>query len=463
MAIILDSLVKRAISYFGHILVPVDVFGLTKSVLKDILQTTVNKYSEYKPITRQTLLGVTKNGTPLEAKEVIWVRDSNVYWEYSGELHGLYWNFNPLDKKIYSDIEGTYLVKYISNLTIKNNIPRKYNLTTIYNLETELHDELKERPKFGSFSITLNVPTYNPESVVFNYLNNTISINTSSDIYINAVNNSVVKFSEDLGSTLPSGILTSSNYFIYKVGNDYLFNTEPFLPKNFTVNFSTSNENIIIPNHGLLNNQYVQLLTNDTLPNGLNSLVTFKVHVVDVNTIKLKNLSDTIIQFTNNGIGIHSLVKIAYFSSNGTGSFTLKLENLTIKEVSKTTNYSILNGTLGLGYIFYNQSIINNKVYNPNEIYIQLYGGLVNEQNIVTVNYNSESVGIEDIDESENLFFDLFTGYFMLSLGLSKAITKLDGLPFDLSADDLQSKGEQMIEQTLEKISKSRGNWWEFA
>lgn len=59
---------------------------------------------------------------------------------------------------------------------------------------------------------------------------------------------------------------------------------------------------------------------------------------------------------------------------------------------------------------------------------------------------------LQYITENDDLFIDLITGRFLITLGRSRRSYKVDGFPFNVDDDQLVSEGQTLYENTLQLI-----------
>ena len=94
----------------------------------------------------------------------------------------------------------------------------------------------------------------------------------------------------------------------YKRGDFVIHN---FVDKVFTVNFTNSNSEINLTNHGFYNNQKIYLKSSGTLPLGLLENTAYYVEVISSSVFKLHTAIPTnignLVTFSTNGSGVHTV------------------------------------------------------------------------------------------------------------------------------------------------------------
>lgn len=475
--ITLHELVSHVLTEIGHLLVPINAFGFTYPRLEQLMITSLNKYQQYRPLHRKVAVSISGSMEFKDAQRVFKIRPLSTSPEYSRPYDFKDWNWDNVTQTLTPITDGDYYVEYLGKHTVELGTSITSLTDELFPEETQLIMPLTGHFKKGSLTITLDEGVIGSELFTVDINEDTFSVDNSSTLYSKITQNTIVRVSSD--GTLPSPIQSSTDYYVIKKenGNYQLANSYDnanYTPKIFTTNFISNATYLTITSHGLSNNQAVQLSTTDTLPLGLSSDITYYVNVVNANTIELKPTTiGSAIILSSNGSGQHTLTTgFIDFTDIGTGLHTMTKQAFTLTEdlssYNPSLNYITLSGTLGSAYvalnktsvILPNQSVLTN--LNTLDMVIHsITAGFVDPASLV-ITYNSQYKTIKELSLEDLLFVDLFKGELMKALGNSKAITKLEGLPFDVTTDDLYSKGEELINKTLEDLQNSRSRWWCF-
>jgi hypothetical protein len=67
---------------------------------------------------------------------------------------------------------------------------------------------------------------------------------------------------------------------------------------------------------------------------------------------------------------------------------------------------------------------------------------------------------IKTIDDGDNSFIDMITGYFLVSLGRSRRAFTIADLPISPDASDLVSEGKELIDAADEDMKENEGLWY---
>lgn len=479
--IILEDLTNQCLADIGHLLVPIDVFGLTWGVVERIMLSSLSKYSEYRPLIKREQVTITNtvSGYLLpNAKKVISLKPLvDTISEYPQKLVRKDWEFNPLTKVLTTVYTGSFLVEYLSNYTVELNTLINYNTSELYPEEDSISIPLVSTPKKGTLLLKLNELDYGTELITFDSVNDQISLDINSNLFSQLLSGSLVKFSTS--GSLPIQINSDTNYYLKKNTNDTFkvysdYESTSLNELVFSTDYLTSSINFTVTDHGFVNNQPIQLYSNGTLPTPLQPNTTYYVNVVDSNTINLKtSILSSPINIVNNGLSTH-VIEYGFidFTSGGVSDqFVSKGQYQMTDNVSTYTGeskvnpeYVELDGTLGDGLLgFTNSSVIKDSVlFNISNLELLIYNFKTKfvDPSSLNISFVSKYKTIKELTYDDIIFVNIFKGSLMKSLGTSKSITKLDGLPFDVSLDELYSKGEDLFNTTMEELKNSRGYWW---
>ena len=170
----------------------------------------------------------------------------------------------------------------------------------------------------------------------------------------------------------------------------------------FTTDYLLSNSNLLVPDHSFFDSQEIYLTTTNTLPSGLIRYTKYFIKVIDSNNIELYsdvNLT-TIITFTTNGLGIHSLYNndvsqiFECYKTIGLGSqdFTVSHCLNQGKYIDFSTNHNLVNG-----------QIVRFQITDPDSVLpIPL-----SENNVYKVldSSNPLKITVSDYNNSDNIYF----------------------------------------------------------
>jgi len=477
--IILEELVTRVLSEIGHLLVPFDVFGFTPKILENLMLQALNKYQEYRPILKKQVISVLSN-TPITIDDAINVYSVRPYVsngvEYTKSMDFKDWQFDKQTRQLVTSYAGDLYIEYHAEYTIETNSFISYTTTELFPEETSISVNLLSSFKKGTLLVTLNEGNIPNETITFNDVTDTLNILNTTIMYSKLTTGSLIRFSST--NTLPTGLNVNTDYYIKKRTNNDLqicttYNNAIDIPKTFTTNYLINNTLLNIPNHGLTTNQTVQIESLGALPTGLNSSVTYYVQIFDSNNIQLKTtLLGLPVTFSNNGINTHSLITgFIDLVDTGIGIHTIEKPIYTLKEVISsysqvTPEYINVSGNLGQGVLSFEDNtdvLISSVNYTLSKLELFIHNITAKFVDPVDINisYNSKYKSIKELSFKDVIFVNLFKGEFMKSLANAKSI-RLDGLPFDITIDDLYSKGDELIQKTIEDLQNSRSKWWSF-
>lgn len=147
------------------------------------------------------------------------------------------------------------------------------------------------------------------------------------------------------------------------------------------------------------------------------------------------------IETTLNGESTYTLRLLAKF--NDTVEFRVGNGDSAPKLVYNKVNWS---GTLGSAVISGSTYKITFNTPQTGPLYVK---------------FKSLNPGVSELTRSDYLFYDLFKARFMMAFGKTKAMTKIEGMPMDITVDDVYSMGNELWTKTEEKLDNSQ-NWWDF-
>jgi hypothetical protein len=454
--LLLESVVDMAVIEIGHLLIPISTFQYDKRVLERMFISAVKKYQEYRPIEKQEVFTLDDAG--VYAPKILQVAHIKPYYqvgfEYNERMPVESWDFR--DGVLSAVFAGDYIVRYIANYDLANHLYRE-DVTQTFADETEISFRLRGEFKKGTLNIKAKelTNTYEMTEDLASY-NNLISAFTvdipSDKLTITELVGSRLTTGDEVtlttDGTLPSPLTTGTKYYVRKVSDTEVRLVEE--PENadipnvtFTTDFATNPTQISVPDHDLVNNQPVILATTRELPAPLLEDNVYYVIKIDNDTIELESsIGGGAINLTDDGRGVHEIeFGFIDITDIGVGNHNLVFPN--------DLNQVLITGTLGDGYID----------LDTLDVFINLG---VNTNSTVEVSFNTKYKSCVEIEEEDPVFIKLFTAMLMMSLGNNKSIAKLDGLPFDVTLDDLNQKGKELMREVQEELN-NRGKWWLFA
>jgi hypothetical protein len=454
--LLLESVVDLAIIEIGHLLIPISTFQYDKRVLERLFVSAVKKYQEYRPIEKQEVFTLDDAGVTVpKILQVAHIKPFyEVGYEYNERMPVESWEFR--DGVLSAVFAGDYIVRYIVNYDLDNHLYSE-DVTQIFQDETSISFKLRGEFKKGTLNITAKEisTSYELSEDIASY-NNFISVFTvdvpSDKLTVTELVGSRLTTGDEVtlttDGTLPAPLATSTKYYVRKISDTEIRLTATLenadLPNlSFTTDFATDPTHLSSTDHCLVNNQPVILSTTKKLPAPLAEDTVYYVIVVDDDTIELESsIGGGAITLTDDGKQEHEIeYGFIDITDSGTGVHSLVFPN--------DLNQVLITGTLGDGYID----------LDTLDVFINLG---VSTNSLLEVSFNTKYKSVQEIEEEDPVFIKLFTAMLMMSLGNNKAIAKLDGLPFDVTLDDLNSKGKELMREVQEELIQ-RGKWWLFA
>jgi len=147
-----------------------------------------------------------------------------------------------------------------------------------------------------------------------------------------------------------------------------------------------------------------------------------------------------------------------YFETGREGVVSLKLKSEPVKgTISVTTSGAPEAIDDGEGLMTVSAVAKGTVDYKEREIKIdkEVFGTLGLR---LTVAYRSVTPAVE-LPDNEPLFIKLFFGKLAESVGTMKKTMKMEGLPFDVTADGMMEEGRRMQEEVEKKLQEMQ-KWW---
>ncbi len=449
----------------GQVLIPIDAFGYTMEKLEKIFIESIKAYAQYYPYERTVPIQMTQQGTVLsDALEVQHVRHGyGNYVKSSPKVDSALYEFYPKTKVLRSEVNFNGLVTYLANYPIGyfeisgDEIP-------IYESEDELNFSVKSYFKKGSLLVELNEGAIPDSKVTFDSINDKIIVSQLTGQLLKTGH--IVKFKQL--NTLPSNIDTSTEYYLIKLSN-----TEFKLADTYNDAFANISIDILddgIPDNFITHVKFYlkeNLNTYDKIP----SLFTVTSSILEVDPILVSKIEP------GTTITISSIVGSTGITVNTT-YYAIVLDENHIKLADTYENallenaLTITNGSGSLHHKYDEQD---------DETFVLLEGPLgIAELNINTLNgvfYNtlgfsgnfttkfiSKYKCVEGIslDQYDDFFILIFKQKFANGLGRQKLTVNLEGLPVNITADELAAYQAE-LDSTIKEYKDSRGSWWKFA
>lgn len=477
--ITLRELVQSAELQVGQVLIPISAFGYTYNKLEKVFSESVRYFEQWYPPEKEIQVSNVQSGVVIpDCIRVLWIRplsQGTAFKETVPKTDRKMWSWNP-DTKIFksSGNASSFLVGYVGHYSLGYIPAEDVVVQSLYKEEDELFLDFKGHFKRGTLTVSLIEPI-TPDSLIktINLLNSSLEIdpvmgsmlytgalvklrtsNTllspiladveyyiikSSDsniqlalTYVDAIaNNAITLVNVGVGShtiyrvpfTLKE-VLTSYKEFITQVTPDitnHFFNISDFL---FTKRVATGDP--------------VLLRTTGTLPTPFTLGTIYYLIVIDDTIIKLASTREN--AFLNIPVDPTSL---------GTGVTTLVGKN--DADELEDDKYIHLQGSLGVGEI---------NIYNLQGTIYNSYG----LQGDISLSFVNKYKAVKELDLDINyndFFMKVFLMKFTEGIGRQKMTVKLDGLPVDITADDLVSVSNDLKAEVRE-FTETRSKWWLF-
>lgn len=487
--ITLRELVELVEIRMGQVLIPISAFGYTYDRLERIFQESVRFFERYYPWEKEAIVttqpigsqyvakGVTSNSNGIiisDCIQVIWARQNyGNFRESMPKLDKKTFQWFPDIKLFTTEVQMKVRVGYGAHYPMGYLKADSLNIGTMGTYEDSLELFFKGHFKKGSFSLTLD-EGITPESTVSNInLTNyqfTIDSFTGSKLYTGAL------LGIKTEGTLPNPFIASQTYYVIKDTDTLIrlaltrqdaLNNIPIVPidigigeqivyrvpfeakeilstyteftSTFTVdvanNFLTLTDNLFM--RRVSTGDPVVFRLGTTLPSPLAIGTTYYLIVVDTNIIKLATTRENALLGTP--IDLTTL---------GTGANLVVSKN----NVDPEEQFIHIRGTLGEGEI---------QLDNLRGTFFNLYG--LEGDLLVSFTNKYKAVDILDLDLNYNDFFlTVFRQRFCEGLGRQKMTVKLDGLPVDITADDLMG-AQTALQELVTTMTEQKSKWWIFA
>ena len=130
---------------------------------------------------------------------------------------------------------------------------------------------------------------------------------------------------------------------------------------------------------------------------------------------------------------------------------TRKKDQLSMKVVDVYTKdgltYGELEGSLGVGKICLNDLRCNLELDSTRD-------------DQLIIEYMSKYKAIQELTFQEEYFIQWFASKLLTSIGSLKLMTQLEGIPFNISIDDLRARGLELVNQVENYIKPSQGEFY---
>jgi len=485
----LTELVEDTKVELGQILVPIKAFGFTYEKLERIFLQALYRYQTHYPLSKETVYSVSPGGiTIADAQQVEYLRYhySETFRESNPKIDRSSWEFDEVTRLLTSEITSTYRVYYLADYQV-DNFPYQAKIENLYALEDTLNIRLRAVPKKGTLTISLDEGfletsstfTVDPGTDLFT-LTFDLETQTQSALYGLLNTGHILRVATDgeVGSLLPSPLAPNTDYYVIKVSDATfrLATTREYALANTFIDITTTGvgtltltkqdftltEDIVTYNtyysvfgniditentieiselfgEKIVNGQEMtDIITTNTLPNPLQ--LNTKYYVIKLSNTLIKLASTKADALLGNAIDITNV---------GSGEHTIRTPNNTITSIRG--HIIDVRGTLGEGSL----NLLSMELTLKN-----VYGFA----GTLMVDLVSKYKAIQDVKVSDTFFSKIFKQKFALAVGKQKSTVRIEGLPFDVSVDELANTTAAELEQEiLQDIETGRRTkWWHF-
>jgi hypothetical protein len=461
----------------GQVLVPISAFGYTYERLQTIFLQAIRRFQRHYPYEDEftAQIGQFYLDLPENCNQITLIRHyySDSFRETNPKLDRELWEYYENTNQLFSEVQTTGLIRWQG--TYKTGY---FDITArsipLLSTEDVLFFTNRGHFKRGSLVISLDEGEF-PESV-FTADPGTDLINLDPSLGELLYTGKILHTSTD--DTLPAPLLPDTDYYVIKVddSNIRLALSRDFALANTFIDITTPGTGT----HTLTAQQFT--MTEDLLSyNTFTSSVTFDDVADTITTIDRfadKVATRTPVTFTTDGTlpaitgGGNILPNVAYylveqigstfklaptqgdaitqtnlidFADAGTGNHTISTPNSTIESVDGQVIDIV--GTLGEAVL--NLDTMETELKN-------LYGLSGN----ININFISNYLAVEGLDLDNEFFFRIFKQKFCTGVGKQKTTVRIEGLPFDVSTDELATSTAQELEQQIQEDIQGRETKW---
>lgn len=474
----LKDLVELTEVGLGQVLIPVSAFGYSYAKLEKLFLESVKFFEKFYPRIVETSVNLSPSGVLIpEATTIAFLRSaSNYNSETTYKLSKNIWQWFPDTKLLKSrGVMSTPVdVTYLSHYTMGTYPVIDEFLYNLYSTEDEFALNIKGHFKKGTLKISLCPETEIFESTfIVDPILDTITIDSNTGQNIKTG----LAFRFKTTDTLPTGLDLTNTFYVIKVsdttlkisssyqnalnnifldltdlgtGTHYIY-SYPFEMseivssyKEFTSTFTVNTtDNTLLFDDFMFSKRVTDgsevffRNTGGSFPTPITLGTKYYLYEVDTNLYKLCTTPENVI------LGI-----FVDLTSLGTGITTIVTLNNPEDDEDRIIH---LSGDLGSMEV--NPTSLEGIFYNSNGLDGVLKMSFVNKYMAV------KELGL-DTDYHE-FFLTIFKQKFAEGLGRQKMTVKLDGLPVDITADDLLG-AQQDLAQKVQEYTESKGRWWIF-
>lgn len=474
----LKQIVEQTVLEVGHIVIPVSAFGYPYEKLETLFLESIRFYEQWKPYEKIEQMNLTQNGIQIpDAKQIVNIRYN--YGQYIKSVpkvdRNLY-SFIASTKTLKSELSFTGLVTYIASYPVGYFTLENILTTPIYSTEDTVLFNAYTFWKKGTLVVSLDEGIIPDALVTVDLLNNQLVLNPAS---MNLYKTGQIYQIKGSG-TMPAPLLQNTNYYIRinssssvqlyptrqdalnntnvinltSIGSGFLYlthieftmteqlNSYKFFTTNFdvdTVNNKLINLDNLFINRLIETGSIVRISTTGTTPAPTTINTDYYAIIVDETTIQLATTAE------------NALLNIPIdLTSIGSGTLTLTYKPLEVPDLED--QFIHLYGNLGKAEI--NLDTLDGTFYNLNQLEGTLKVKLVSKYKCVQ--------GLSIDNYYDDFFILIFKHRFCGALGRQTAVLKLEGLPNDLTADQLTEIQADYAER-IKEYTETRGDWWKFA
>lgn len=467
----LTEVVELTKIQLGQVLIPISAFGYTYERLERIFVESIKFFEKFYPLEKMIETSISGDGIKIDdAIQVQYLR--YVFGKFENTIPKVEKNlytFNNATRILKSEIMFTAKVFYHAHYPVGYFKIESADIGTLYKEEDKVESLFfKGHFKRGTLKIELDEGIVPESSAIIDSITDIITIQgfTGSLLYTGTI----INFRNDALGTLPNPVLLNTDYWVIKISNTQIkiASTEANALANIPIDLTTNGTPKIFINK-----------VNFSLKEDLNSYKTFSSAFTVNTTTNVITLNDSM--FNNriedgDEITVSSTLTLPNPLLLNTKYFIIVLSENTCKLADSRTNallgIPIVLTTTGVGVLTANTS-------NDTLEYIHAYGNLgraeikladvtgnfyndFGRQGTLKITFASKYKCAEflDIDSDYSDFLmAVFKQKFAEGLGRQKMTVKLEGLPTDITMDNLvQAQADLKAEVT--EFTHSRGKWW---
>lgn len=464
----------------GQVLIPISAFGYSYSKLEKIFNESVRFFEKYYPLEKELVAPVSSTGLYIpDAIEVVSMRYTYGQFKKSiPKMDSKMYDFNSSTKVLTSEVYLTgrinYLAHYtVGNLDIKDSVCRR-----IVSGETETEFTLQGHFKKSSLKVELFEGEFMDTLFSVNYLmfpedlfiatNQGKSfytgmkvqvksskilptpLNVDTVYYVFKISDSVIKLAES-SADLENNIFVNftdngemlGSFFLYKIPFFLTEDIDSYDEFKSLVDFSDTPDNLTVDDNMFLNRVEtgtpVKFRTTDTFPTTDPQIDEDEEYYL----IKFEDENRIQIALTPTEALLGEGIEIT--AATGVGELTIYTKNI-------EKEFIHCYGDLGKMEI---------NLDSCDAVFYNTFG----KQGDLRASFVSKYLSIEELSagyQYNDFFFDVFRQKFLNGLGRQKATVKLDGIPVDITADNLIT-AQAEYNQLVKEHTTTRSKYWLFS